>query len=227
MTTLVMATRNRHKVEELRALLGPGPRYRALEEFPDAPAVVEDADTFAGNAARKAIALARWLAERVPATEAAEWLVLADDSGLEVDALSGAPGVHSARFAALEHGRAGNSTDAENNARLLRLLAGVPPAGRTARFRCAIAVTPVAAVPSLGRGPAETEVRCFEGVCEGRVLTAARGTAGFGYDPLFEPDGFNQTFAELGATTKNRISHRARALEALKAWWREKSLAKV
>jgi XTP/dITP diphosphohydrolase len=140
-----------------------------------------------------------------------EGFVLADDSGLEVDVLDGAPGVNSARFAALDTGRPGNSSDADNNAKLLRLLRDVPPEKRTARFRCVLAFVPVhppSAIP---------QPRFFEGVCEGRIGDAPRGQGGFGYDPLFIPNGFNQTFAELGEETKNRLSHRARALAALKA----------
>ena len=122
MTTLILATRNAHKVEEIRAMLGRGYRIMSLREFPEAPAVVEDQPTFAKNAAQKARALAKWLQYRpdlefrVPGASAS---VLADDSGLEVDALGGAPGVHSARFAALDSGAAGNSTDADNSAKLL------------------------------------------------------------------------------------------------------------
>ena len=222
MTAFVIATRNRHKVGEIAAVLGPDFRYLMLADLPGAPAVIEDAATFAGNAAKKAVALARWRAGRPPAGEG--MLVLADDSGLEVDALAGAPGVFSARFAAMDAGQAGNSTDAENNAKLLRLLAGVPPERRTARFRCAIAVAPVSAP---GREPSspvcyadeiELATRVFEGVCEGRILLSPRGGHGFGYDPLFQPDGFEQTFAELGEAVKNGISHRARALARVKAW---------
>lgn len=205
---LLIATRNRHKVQEIRAILGPGFDVRDLNDHPDAPGVVEDAPTFAGNAAKKAVALAEWLARRAPA--AAGLTVLADDSGLEVDALGGAPGVHSARFAALENGghapTAGNTPDAANNERLLRLLADTPAAARTARFRCVIA---------LARAGAP--VRHFEGACEGRIGFAPSGAGGFGYDPLFVPEGFEQTFAELGEETKNRISHRSRALAALRA----------
>jgi XTP/dITP diphosphohydrolase len=140
--------------------------------------------------------------------------VLADDSGLEVDALGGAPGVHSARFAALDDGRKGNSSDAENNAKLLRLLAGVPAGKRTARFRCVLSLTPILHGESPAAMAAATEF--FDGTCEGRLLEATSGAGGFGYDPLFIPDGFDRTFAELGPEVKNRISHRARALVALR-----------
>lgn len=213
MTTVLLATRNRHKVGEIRAVLGEGLTFRSLTDLPGSPSVVEDAPTFAGNARRKAELLAQWLAGAPAGLDPAEIRVLADDSGLEVDALNGLPGVHSARFAALDTGHAGNASDAENDAKLLRLLAGVAPAQRTARFRCALAWT---AVPPDPEAPAPTQV--FEGVCEGRVLTAPRGTHGFGYDPLFQPLGYEATFAELGEAVKNRLSHRARALAALRAW---------
>jgi XTP/dITP diphosphohydrolase len=136
--------------------------------------------------------------------------VLADDSGLEVDAMHGAPGVQSARFAAL--GGQANSSDSANNAKLLRLLKDVPAEQRAARFRCVIALVAVQHLKSEIRSP-----KLFEGVCEGRIAFAPRGKRGFGYDPLFVPDGFDKTFAELGAEVKNRMSHRARALAKLKS----------
>src|SRR5262249_32147202 len=139
MTKLVIATRNQHKVVEIQAILGTEFRYASSGEFEDAPEVVEDANTFAGNATKKAVAIAKWLSSTLPSENApntCETYVLADDSGLEVDALGGAPGVHSARFAALDSGRAGNSPTVENNRKLLRMLQGMPPEKRTARFRC-------------------------------------------------------------------------------------------
>jgi XTP/dITP diphosphohydrolase len=200
---LLIATRNAHKVEEIRAILGGGFRCRALDAFPGAPEVVEDAGTFAGNATKKSVALAKWLAE----TQAAGSLyVLADDSGLEVDALGGAPGVHSARFAALDSGKAGNSASADNNAKLLRLLGNLPCEKRTARFRCVLALTPVPL--------AQTEL--FEGTCEGQIGLEPRGRGGFGYDPLFLPTGYDRTFGELDEGIKNKLSHRAQALALLK-----------
>ena len=153
MVTLLIATRNAHKVGEIRAILGNGFRYLSLDDFPHPPEVVEDARTFAGNATKKAVALAQWLGQRpnlksdvtgpVLGAHADRMLVLADDSGLEVDALGGAPGVHSARFAALDTGKPGNSRPPENNAKLLRLLGDLPLDKRTARFRCVLALTPV------------------------------------------------------------------------------------
>src|SRR5271155_5350946 len=125
MTTLLIATRNPHKVGEIRAILGARFQFLTLGDFPAAPKVVEDADTFAGNATKKAVELARWLSNSSPVTRHSSFFVLADDSGLEVDALNGAPGVHSARFAALD--KSENSHDADNNAKLLRLLKDLPP----------------------------------------------------------------------------------------------------
>ena len=210
MTTLVLATRNRHKTEEIRAILGASFRFLTLNDFPDAPPVVEDADTFAGNAAKKANELARW----IPSSNlAASTFVLADDSGLEVDALHGAPGVFSARFAALDTGAAGNSSDAANNAKLLRLLEKVPLEKRTARFRCVLALVPVISPSAVGMP------QFFDGACEGRIQFAPGGQGGFGYDPLFVPDGFEKSFAELGEDVKNKLSHRAKALEKLRGWF--------
>src|SRR5208282_1641982 len=150
MTTLLIATRNAHKAGEIRAILGAQFQFLTLNDFPGAPKVVEDADTFAGNAEKKAVELAKWLAEKHSTfniQHSTPNFVLADDSGLEVDALDGAPGVHSARFAALDRSAdgssassAGNTSDADNNARLLRLLQNVPEEKRTARFRCVIAL---------------------------------------------------------------------------------------
>jgi XTP/dITP diphosphohydrolase len=233
MTTLLLATRNPHKAAEISAILGGAFRCCTLNDFPGAPMVAEDADSFAGNATRKAVALARWLPTDLPAVHRqppAPHFVLADDSGLEVDALGGAPGVHSARFAAPAAEASGNSPDAVNNAKLLRLLSDVPQERRTARFRCVIALTPVlperieSASPVCYADEFELQTEWFEGVCEGRILFEPRGRGGFGYDPLFVPEGFSQTFAELGEEVKNRLSHRARALAKLKA--RLESLAR-
>lgn len=225
MTTLIIATRNAHKVEEIRGILGGQFHFLTLRDFPDAPAVIEDAATFAGNATKKAVELARWLSSR-PATfdlsSSTSIFILADDSGLEVDALNGAPGVHSARYAASDTGTAGNSSDADNNAKLLRLLKDVPMNRRAARFRCVIALTPLFESKATHSSPVcaadefELQTEIFDGVCEGQISFTPSGTNGFGYDPLFVPDGFQQSFAELGENVKNRISHRAHALENLR-----------
>ncbi len=204
--TIFIATRNAHKVHEIRQILGADIRFLTLRDLPNAPEVVEDADTFAGNAVKKATSLAKWLADQ-PEINKGELYVLADDSGLEVDALNGAPGVHSARFAADDKTK-GNSADSANNAKLLQLLQKVPMDKRTARFRCVLAFTPVANAQSAST---------FDGACEGRIELAPRGTSGFGYDPLFIPNGYSQTFGELGETEKNKLSHRANALGKLRS----------
>jgi XTP/dITP diphosphohydrolase len=197
MRPLVFATRNPGKLVELRQLL---PRLAVLGIDEAAarlgraiPEVDEDADTFAGNAAKKAREVSR--ATGLPA--------LADDSGLEVDALGGAPGVWSARYAGPGAG------DAANNARLLAALAGVPAARRSARFRSVLALADVA-------GPLGDTVITADGGCDGVVLDAPRGTGGFGYDPLFLVPALGQTFAELGVGTKGELSHRARAMQAIR-----------
>jgi XTP/dITP diphosphohydrolase len=212
-SSLLIATRNRHKVAEIQSILGL--ECHSLLEWPDAPQLVEDASTFAGNAAAKAVQLARWLPEAPQGLAARISAVLADDSGLEVDALGGAPGVLSARFAAADH--AGNASDAANNAKLLGLMKDVPASQRTARFRCVLAL---ASLP-LSHPPAP---HCFEGVCEGTMAFAPSGAGGFGYDPLFIPNGFAESFAELGEAIKNRLSHRAHALAKLRTWLKRHAL---
>ncbi|HEY9509396.1 MAG TPA: non-canonical purine NTP pyrophosphatase [Verrucomicrobiae bacterium] len=221
--TLVIATRNAHKVGEIRAILGSAFNYRTLNDFAQAPKVIEDANTFAGNATKKAVELARWISETQNLNTAAEkFFVLADDSGLEVDALNGAPGVYSARFAALDSGDPENSSDAENNAKLLRLLADVPLEKRGARFRCVLALTPVLPKENENASPvcfadeADLHTELFDCACEGRINFATRGEGGFGYDPLFIPNSFERSFAELGEEQKNQISHRSRALAKLR-----------
>ena len=232
MVTLVIATRNAHKVGEIRTILGAGFRYLTLDDFAGAPEVVEGAGTFAGNATKKAVELAKWLGRTQDPTANTEGMkpeiprelmfALADDSGLEVDVLNGAPGVHSARFAGLDTGQPGNSPTVENNAKLMRLLENVPLDKRTARFRCVVALTPVpraepeAASPVCYAGEAELQTELFEGTCEGRIGSEPRGRGGFGYDPLFIPNGYEQTFGELSEEVKNKLSHRARALAKLK-----------
>jgi XTP/dITP diphosphohydrolase len=210
---MLIATRNRHKVGEIQAILGGSFQFLTLNDFPDAPEVVEDADTFAGNAAKKAVELAKWISSQHRTSNIERPtpnFILADDSGLEVDALGGEPGVHSARFAAMDSAKSGNTPDADNNAKLLRLLKDVPPEKRTARFRCVIALAEIHPPSSI------FHPQNFDGACEGRIIYEPRGKNGFGYDPLFVPVGFEQTFAELGEDVKNKLSHRARALEKLK-----------
>jgi XTP/dITP diphosphohydrolase len=191
---VVVATRNRGKVVELLRLWPDVPRLElcTLAEVAAVPEVVEDGATFEANAIKKARQTAAVLG--LP--------VLADDSGLEVDALDGAPGVWSARFA-----REG-ATDRENNDELLRRLAGTPDDRRGARYRCVLAF----ADPEGALG---AEVATAEGSCEGRIIRVPRGEGGFGYDPLFVPVGEQRTMAELSADEKDAISHRARAARAL------------
>lgn len=211
---LFIATRNRHKVEEIQSVLGSGVKCVGLESWTGVPEVVEDAPTFEGNSTKKALQFARWcqahwseVRQRFPNEPL--W-VLADDSGLEVDALNGAPGVHSARFAALDRpAHAGNSSDADNNAKLLKLLESVPAVRRTGRFRCVLAVV------SVSSQNAALTPLCFQGACEGSIRATPAGGGGFGYDPLFIPDGHTLSFAELGSDIKNQLSHRARALQML------------
>jgi XTP/dITP diphosphohydrolase len=196
--SLVFATRNQGKLVELRQLLADlDLEVWSLDELEKdgstVPEVSEDGDTFEANAGKKAVAVSR--ATGLPA--------LADDSGLEVDALGGAPGVRSARFAGPE------ASDQANNARLLHVLRDVPDDRRSARFRSVLALADTAG--PLGHGLITTA-----GVCEGRILLSPRGTGGFGYDPLFLVPELGATFAELGVGTKNDRSHRARAMAAMK-----------
>lgn len=231
MTTFIIATRNAHKVQEIRDLLRGKVRFFTLDNFIAAPPVREDGNTFEQNAAKKSVGLAEWLLrnkkfqapliEEDPKARGATF-VLADDSGLEVDALDGAPGVHSARYAHLETGIPGNAPDAANNHKLLTALKGVAEESRTARFRCVLCLTPLELYDSLQQSAdlvANGLLRrseLFDGVCEGRIAFGASGAGGFGYDPLFIPAGHDVSFAELGEKVKNRLSHRAQALAALK-----------
>lgn len=190
---LLVATTNRKKLEELEdALAGLGLTLVSLGAVADPPDVEETGSTFEENADRKAAILSR---------HSGLW-TLADDSGLEVDALGGLPGVRSARFAS--DGRH-NATDSENRDKLLTELRGVPAAARTARFQCAISVAKDGAVRLRAHGTAE-----------GTILTEGRGSLGFGYDPLFVPRGDSRTFAEMPPAEKRSVSHRARAIEAIR-----------
>ncbi len=192
--TLVIATRNQGKIRELANLLADlGLTIKTLADYPDCPEVVEDGDTFAANATKKAMAVARYTG--LPA--------LADDSGLEVDALGGRPGVHSARYAA-ERTASARPSDQENYEKLLEELAGVPRPQRTARFVCCIVVAFPNGHTVLARG-----------TCEGLIHDKPQGEGGFGYDPVFWVPDYQATMAEVGLAVKNRISHRARALRQL------------
>lgn len=184
---IVLATNNKGKVREFEVLLAGLPlEILTLADFPHLPEVVEDGTTFSENAAKKARETA----------SATGLLALADDSGLEVDYLAGAPGVYSARYAGPQ------KSDGDNNARLLSDLAQVPAEKRTARFRCVIAI----ATP-------EGRVELAEGSCEGRIGFEPKGEGGFGYDPLFLVPEYGATFAELDLDIKNKISHRGKALK--------------
>ena len=200
---LVFATRNAGKVVELRALL-PGIEVVTIAEAEARlghalPDVDETGTTFAANADLKALAIA----------DATGWPALADDSGLEVDALSGAPGVRSARFAADRNEQPGGMWhDPANCVTLLKALHGVAEAGRTARFRCHLTLRDPAG--RLGDDRLDAD-----GTCEGVILDAARGTGGFGYDPLFFVPDLARTFAELTMAEKNLRSHRAQAMRAM------------
>ena len=194
---LVFATRNPGKLAELRQLL-PGIDVLSVDEAAHQlgiriAEVIEDANTFEGNAIKKAREVSA--ITKFPA--------LADDSGLEVDALDGVPGVFSARYAG-EH-----AGDAANNTKLLAALEGVPAEKRTARFRCVLALADV-------DGDLGDETITSHGVAEGMILDAPRGTGGFGYDPLFLFPELDQTFAELGIGTKGDLSHRARAMRDIR-----------
>lgn len=185
MRELVLATRNRNKVIELVALLGDlGITIRTLDEFPDAPDVVEDGDTCEANAVTKARVIAEFTG----------LAAVADDTGLEVDALGGRPGVYAARYA-------GEDATYEDNCRkLLRELMGVPREQRTARFLTVAAI----ALPSDG-------IRVARGTLEGVIAEEASGTLGFGYDPVFQIPELGMTLAQLSVDQKNTISHRAKA----------------
>ena len=185
---VIVATRNAHKVEEIRAILSDC-EVLDLSAVEDPPEVEETGTTFVANATLKAVAISKL-------TDA---LVLSDDSGLEVDALGGEPGVYSSRYA----GEDGN--DALNNEKLLRELEGRED--RTARFRCVMVLARAGEV-----------LADFSGSVEGGILAARQGEGGFGYDPLFAPEGYEASFAELGEEVKNGMSHRARALDGVVNW---------
>jgi len=193
---LLLATRNGHKTREFGELLGKDFELFDLHSFPGISVPEETGRTFKENAVLKALSVSRH-----SQIVAQKLTVIADDSGLEVDSLGGAPGIYSARYA----GEA--ASDRQNIDKLIAELArqNVPADRRTARFQCVIA---------LARGGEIT--RTFEGVVEGRIVHPPRGKNGFGYDPVFQPDGFDQTFGEIQPELKNRLSHRAKAAAALR-----------
>ena len=189
MQKLLVATGNSHKTDEIRAILGAGYVVSDLKAHPELPEVEETGTTFLENATLKAVEISKQV----------EGLILSDDSGLEVDALGGEPGVYSSRYA----GEAGN--DAANNKKLLHELQGED--SRTARFRCVMVLAQDGEV-----------LTSFDGAVEGRMLSELHGEGGFGYDPLFVPDGYDQTFSQLSEGIKNQLSHRAVAMQKVVAW---------
>ena len=194
MVRLLLATRNAHKTREFAEILGNDFQVSDLSSVRGAPEIKETGGSFAENAILKALAVSQL-------RSASGGLVVADDSGLEVDALHGAPGIYSARYAGE------NASDEANVDKLLRELSrqNVPASKRTARFRCVIALARAGKL--LGT---------FEGLVEGAIVDLPRGRNGFGYDPIFAPEGFERTFAELPAEIKNKISHRAKAITRLR-----------
>ena len=201
---LLLATRNPHKVREFRELLGHDFEVTGLSSFPEIAIPKETGRTFEENATLKAIAASQL--RHSSRAEDRPLLVIADDSGLEVDALDVAPGIYSARYAGE------NASDAKNVDKLLRELRArnIADEKRSARFRCVIA---------LARN--EKLLGAFEGVVEGNIVDPPRGSGGFGYDPVFQPTGFEQTFAEMPLDMKNKISHRAQAIAALREGLRD------
>ncbi len=197
---LVLATRNLGKVKELTAMISAERRHKdvqilSLQDFPDAPEVVEDGDTYQANASKKATVIADFTGLRT----------LADDAGLEVNALNGAPGIHSKRWAG------DDVTDAVRIQKLLEAIEGVSDRG--ARFVAAIAI----AEPINPQKPPSLQsdrVQVVIGKCEGHIINEPVGDSGFGYDPIFVPVGYDKTYAELGEEVKNRISHRSKALRS-------------
>ncbi len=191
---IVLATKNKGKIEEIKYILketgiADVVEICSLSDYPDIPEIAEDGATFSENARKKAEAIAAYTG----------LTAIADDSGLEVDVLNGAPGIYSARFAGEK------AVDSENIRKLLKLIEDIPMEKRGARFVCVISV----AVPY-------TNVILMEGECRGIISEIERGTSGFGYDPVFIVPEYGKTFAELGAEIKNKISHRAVALSKLK-----------
>lgn len=187
---LLIATRNKHKLREIHQIIEGLPyELLGLDDVEPIPEIIEDGETFEANALKKAMTTAKLTGI----------YTLADDSGLLVDALDGQPGVYSARFAGPE------ADDEKNNQKLLSMLRDIEEAHRTARFKCVIA---------LASPDGQTQI--VQGSCEGRIALEAAGQGGFGYDPLFVPDGFEQSFAALESGVKNQISHRAKALQAVR-----------
>jgi XTP/dITP diphosphohydrolase len=199
-SSVILATRNQDKIKEIRQLLsGLDLKIRTLHEFPGSPEVVEDGSTLEENALKKASEIATYTG----------LTAIADDTGLEVDLLNGAPGVFSSRFSGE------NATYGDNVEKLLSELQGVPLEKRSARFRCVVAIVD------------GDDSRTVEGICEGRIIEEPRGDSGFGYDPVFYVSEQKSTFAEMDLNLKNRISHRAKAFAKLKELLEHAELAFV
>lgn len=192
MKKITLATGNAHKTEEVQSILGDGYKVLDLSQFSPKPEIVEDAETFEGNADLKALAIAGLV----------DHLVIADDSGLAVDALGGEPGIYSARYAGEE------ASMEENKEKLLQKLSQKEE--RSARFVCVISVAQEGKV-----------IQRFRGECEGEIIEEESGQGGFGYDPLFKPEGYELTFAELSSEKKNELSHRGKAMKQFMNWLNE------
>ncbi len=196
-TQIVLATQNPHKVEEISAIISNLKlELSSLQDFPQIPDIAETGGTFKENALIKAKTVFRHT----------NLLSLADDSGLEVDALNGKPGIYSARYAGTE------KNYLANNKKLLQMLSEIPAERRQAQFRCVVAMV----------GPELEET--VQGIVRGKIIEEMRGSGGFGYDPLFMPDGYTKTYAELSDAEKNQISHRARALRKAMKLLQEKEM---
>ena len=190
--TLLLATRNRHKTREIQTMMGGGVLVHDATQFDDLPEIEETGVTFEENARIKAEGISRHIGG----------IVLADDSGLEVDALGKEPGVYSARYAGL------GCTDEANTALVLEKMTNISHEQRTAHFRCVLAVAENGVTLAV-----------FDGTVEGVLATEVRGEGGFGYDPIFMPLGYRQTFGELSIEVKHTMSHRSRALFRFREWW--------
>lgn len=198
MNKIVFATNNKHKLEEIRSILGEDFEVLSLSDIGCHEDIPETSDTLEGNAMQKA----QYVFDKYG------YACFADDTGLEVEALGGEPGIYSARYAALD-GDGSISHDSEANmAKLLRKLEGIK--NRKARFRTVIALITNAPLPGMGE-----RLQLFDGIVNGSIIKERRGGEGFGYDPIFQPEGYDKTFAELGNEVKNHISHRARAVQKL------------
>ena len=236
MNKIVFATNNKHKLEEIRSILGDDFEVLSLSDIGCHEDIPETSDTLEGNAMQKA----QYVFDKYG------YDCFADDTGLEVDALGGEPGIYSARYAALDGDNSISHDSEANMAKLLRKLEGVE--NRKARFRTVIAlITHPQSLPKGGKSdmisvnkgnqtslpsggieggynpsPREGQRVGFEGIVNGSIISERRGGEGFGYDPIFQPEGYDQTFAELGSEIKNHISHRARAVEKLAHYLKEK-----